>query len=278
MLARTQPNPDEAVLWDVPRYEPFRRLAAVLGYQDWPWAPDVAPPLGHWLLFLPTEPTLELREDGHPPRLGLPAQSTLPRRMWAGSRITWHGPLQLDAPTQRRSRTITTSAKCGNSGDLLFVTQEHQVYCDGNLAIVEEQDLVFRRPAQAGDPPARRLAPQHRPYRAQRRCVLGPTDLFRYSALTFNAHRIHYDAAYARTEGFSGPVAQGPLLATMVLDLVRQEHPDQEISSYAFRIHKPVLAGETILAGVAGEDRRLVACIEDAQGDVCLSAEVELAA
>ena len=204
---------------DVLRAQPARFMQATLGR-----APDLAegdalPPLWHWLYFLDARPMGELGRDGHPKKGGFLPPVALPRRMWAGGRIAFHAPLALGAAVTKRSTIKAIEEKEGRSGKLCFVTVLHEVFAGETLALTEEHDIVYREdPAPDAPPPKTVPAPEN----AAVSEAIDPTPvmLFRYSALTFNGHRIHYDVDYARTvEGYEGLVFHGPLTATLLVDL-----------------------------------------------------------
>lgn len=208
---------------DVATAAPVAGLAALLDHDVSPWVSGEVPPLGHWLYFLPTARQSVIGEDGHPRRdsTSLLPPVPLPRRMWAGSRIEFLSPIPVGAALTRVTTIDAIKPKRGASGDLLFVTLRHDITADGVAAIREEQDIVFREPAPASPVPA---APPARPAETEpadavRSVLPDPVLLFRYSALTFNAHRIHYDRDYAEgVEGYAGLVVHGPLIATLLID------------------------------------------------------------
>lgn len=208
---------------DVATAAPLAGLAALLDHDVSPWTPGMVPPLGHWLYFLPTARQSALGEDGHPRRdgHGLLPPVPLPRRMWAGSRVEFLAPVRVGAALTRVTTVDAISPKRGRGGDLLFVTLRHEISATGTPVIREEQDIVFREAAGAAPapvaPPAVAAAPE--PADFVRSVTPDPVLLFRYSALTFNAHRIHYDRDYARdVEGYTGLVVHGPLIATLLID------------------------------------------------------------
>jgi len=207
---------------DVATAAPLAGLAALLDHDAPSWTPGIVPPLGHWLYFLPTARQSAIGEDGHPRRdaQGLLPPVPLPRRMWAGSRIDFLAPVPAGAALTRVTTIDAIKPKRGASGDLLFVTLRHEISADGVAAIREDQDIVFREAAGATTAPAAAPAtPAPEPADIVRRVTPDPVLLFRYSALTFNAHRIHYDRDYARdVEGYAGLVVHGPLIATLLMD------------------------------------------------------------
>jgi 3-methylfumaryl-CoA hydratase len=195
-------------------------LRAALGDPEPLAAGADLPLLHHWLYFWNVQPPAGLGIDGHPAKGGFLPDVPLPRRMWAGGRLRFHAPLILGEAVSRQSTIRKVETKSGRSGDLVFVTVEHQLTGSRGLAITEEQDIVYREPAPAAAGPVARdeAAP---PTAAWRRAIdPTPVLLFRYSALTMNSHRIHYDRPYALDEeDYPALVVQGPLQATLLADL-----------------------------------------------------------
>lgn len=216
---------------------PSNALAATLNrdesYQDG----AALPPLWHWLHFLPIFRLDAAGYDGHPALGGFLPPVPLPRRMWAGSRLRFAAPLQIGEAVEKTSTVASVRHKAGRSGDLVFVTVRH-VY--GEARISEEHDIVYRD-APAADAPVAVpvMAPDTSDF--SREVVPDPVLLFRYSALTFNGHRIHYDLPFCTgTEGYPGLVVHGPLLATLLLDLLRMQMPDAVVTEFEFRAMAPV--------------------------------------
>ncbi len=209
----------------------------------------------HFCLCLPDAPTAALGTDGHPARDDSPQSFLppvpLPRRMWASSKIEFSAPLHIGEAVTRRSRVLSVTAKEGGSGSLVFVEVEHATSGEAGLAVREVQSLVYRGAAPAGSPPAP-SAPGEGAFDpagwgAHRALVPTEPLLFRYSALTFNSHRIHYDLAYATSEeGYRGLIVHGPLTATLLLDLARRELGDNALTSFAFRGLTPGVCGEEL--------------------------------
>ncbi|MFT0170430.1 MaoC family dehydratase N-terminal domain-containing protein [Paraburkholderia mimosarum] len=221
---------------------PMAALAAMLDRDDPPAAPgDDLPPLWHWLYFLPVPRQSMIGLDGHPKRGGFLPPVDLPRRMWAGSQLEFLRPLKAGSAITRLSRIESVAHKQGRTGDLVFVKVKHEVSDAAGLAIVEHQDIVYRdHPAASEKPPAPQAAPTGAHW--AREVVPDPVQLFRYSALTLNGHRIHYDRPYAiGEEGYEGLVVHGPLLATLLMDSLRSEFPGARVGSFSFRAIKPVL-------------------------------------
>jgi 3-methylfumaryl-CoA hydratase len=226
---------------------PLRALSATLDRDDaLPVAGTELPALWHWLFFLPHHRQSELGPDGHAQRGGFLPPVPLPRRMWAGGRLQWHAPLRVGDTVKRVSTIASVTHKSGRTGDLLFVLVKHEVHNAQGLCLTEEHDIVYRPTAQASDPVPAPIAAaawqgQGEPMGALWSLDWVPDDvlLFRYSALTFNGHRIHYDRKYVtQVEGYPGLVVHGPLIATWLLDLVRR-HTDRPIRRFEFKALRP---------------------------------------
>jgi 3-methylfumaryl-CoA hydratase len=197
------------------------------------------PPLWHWVYFTPNARASEIGTDGHPKRGGFLPPVDLPNRMWAGGRLTFEQPLRVGEAVTRISRIARCERKTGRNGELVFVTVEHTVSSERGVCLVEEQDIVYRQPAAPGASLAGEQASVSAALR--QRIHPDPVLLFRYSALTFNGHRIHYDRPYAmREEGYPGLVVQGPLAATLLLETFRAAHPAKRIRRFAFRAVGPL--------------------------------------
>jgi 3-methylfumaryl-CoA hydratase len=228
---------------------PAGAAAALHGLLDAPGEPPAAgdplPPLWHWLAFVPRVPQRQLGPDGHPHRGGFLPPVDLPRRMFAGGRLQVRRPLHVGAPLQRTSTVASVDRKSGKSGELVFVTVRHELAELGDgvePSVVEEQDLVYR---EAAAPGANTPAPTPTDEAALEAWPWGwdvhvePTILFRFSALTYNAHRIHYDRDYAtRVEGYPGLVVHGPLQAVCLAELARRR-VDRPLGSFRFRALRP---------------------------------------
>ena len=225
--------------------EPARSnaLLAATGKAGEGQAGDEMPLLHHWLYFWNVQPPAGLGEDGHPAKGGFLPPVPLPRRMWAGGRLKFVKPLVLGDTVHKTSKILDIKEKAGKTGKLVFVTVEHRLAGAGGLAIVEEQDLVYREPAASGSiaPPSIDGAQAQAPW-----CERIETDtvlLFRYSALTMNGHRIHFDLPYARDEeAYPGLVVHGPLQASLLIDLAARNRT-APISHFTFRGQQPAFAG-----------------------------------
>jgi 3-methylfumaryl-CoA hydratase len=218
------------------------------------------------MLFNAVAPARALGADGHPERGGFLPPVPLPRRMWAGGRLTFQRPLTLGVTAERQSRIEAVKVKQGRSGRLVFVTVRHVIADQDGPCVEEEQDIVFRDEADRSAP----AQPVAAPTAATWRRVIRPDPvlLFRYSALTFNGHRIHYDQPYVtQIEGYPGLIVHGPLIATLLLDLVRREAPGRALARFSFRAVSPLfeIAPFTVNGQPAAASARLWAA-NDAGG------------
>ena len=202
---------------DVAHLRHARLMAATVGREGPPLeAGDALPPLWHWIYFLEGSPPARLGRDGHPARGAFLPPVPLANRMWAGGRVDFEAPGPLGAPVRKRSRIVAVDAKRGRSGPLVFVTVRHEVFANGARCIAEEHDIVYRDPPPAAGTPAP-VTDEPPPGEVRRTVEPDTTLLFRYSALTFNGHRIHYDLDYCRrVEGYANLVIHGPLVATLL--------------------------------------------------------------
>ena len=260
-------------------HAPIHLLRATLDYADASELPAALPPLWHWLYFLPGERQSNIGVDGHPRRGGFLPPVALPRRMWAGGRLQFLRPLTVDAPVRRRSTITNVQSKSGRSGQLVFVTVLHEISDAQGVAIREEQDIVYRDappPTSAGAPaPAPLPAPADEQY--SRIVKPDPVLLMRFSALTFNGHRIHYDRPYAmREEGYPGLVVHGPLIAMLLLEELRRTHPGKTVRTFDFKAVSPLFdtAPFTVNGKLEGHAARLWA--RGPQGQLAMQASAEL--
>jgi len=240
------------------------------------------PPLWHWLYFLPHARTDALGTDGHPWRGGFLPPVPLPRRMWAGGCLTWQAgnALRVGQNVRRDSRIAAVQHKSGRSGELLFVQVHHDYHNDGGLALHEEHDIVYRAAASAQQAaPAPQAPPLAGGANFSRTITPHAVLLFRYSALTFNGHRIHYDHPYAtQTEGYPGLVVHGPLIATLLLDLVQRHMPDAQIAAFDFRAVRPTFDLHPFsVHGKLAQDRKSVQLwAQDHEGWLTMQATAKL--
>jgi 3-methylfumaryl-CoA hydratase len=227
---------------DIATATPYAALSATL---DWPSErpPDGTPlpALWHWLYFLPLHRQSDIGPDGHARRGGFLPPVPLPRRMWAGSQFLLHQPLRVGDALARTSTIADVTEKSGRTGPLVFVKVRHEIRRQNEeaIAITEFHDIVYREAPRPDDvPPPPTPAPAVAAW--ERKWSPDQVLLFRYSALTFNGHRIHYDRRYVtEVEGYPGLIVHGPLIATLLLDLLRHEMPDAELARYEFRAVRP---------------------------------------
>lgn len=236
----------------------------------------VVPGLWHWANAFPPVRQSSLGSDGHPVRGGFLPPVPLPRRMWAGGALSFERPLLIDVPFQRLSRIGNVTLKEGGTGPLVFVEVHHELSQDGEVAIVETQNIVYR-----DDQPAGQQVAAGKPAPTDGETVLAwrPDEvaLFRYSAATFNGHRIHYDRAYARdVEGYPGLVVQGPFTATMLFTVLSTQLA-RPIARFSYRGMKPLFAGRdvTIAFRKAGDGQYAVWAADD-EGAVGMMAEAQV--
>ncbi len=252
-------------------------MAATLDRDETYRVGEALPLLWHWLFFWAVSPASGIGPDGHPKRGGFLPPVALPRRMWAGGRLRFAAPLPVGAAASRVSRIKDVNAKTGSSGRLAFVTVEHEISANGQLAVREEHDIVYRDNPQPG---AAAAVPKPAPTDAQwsRTITPDPVLLFRYSALTFNGHRIHYDRSYVtEVEGYPGLIVHGPLIATLLMDLVRRELPERTVAEFSFRALSPVFDIDTFsVNGTWADDGRVRLWAANARGEPCMQAEATL--
>jgi 3-methylfumaryl-CoA hydratase len=234
---------------DVATAWPAAAMSATLDRDDAPLVRgDPIPPGWHWLYLLETKRASELSRDGHARRGGFLPPVPLPRRMWAGGRLEFRHALRVGDPLRRNSEVIAVEVKHGKSGTLVFVTVRHTVLAAGEVAVVEEHDIVYREAAKPGDP-----APQAKPAPSsaqwQREVVPDAVMLFRFSALIFNANRIHFDLDFVRNEeGYPGLLVHGPLQTILMLDLCRRNET-RLVKRLDYRAQYPVFHDERLTVG-----------------------------
>jgi 3-methylfumaryl-CoA hydratase len=304
---------------------PLAALAATLERKD---PAGVVPPLWHWMYFLPVTPMSDVGADGHAKRGGFLPPVPLPRRMWAGGRLSFHAPLRAGERATRTSTIAHIEDKTGRSGRLVFVTVQHRYAVDGETRIEEEHDIVYRdappsgrqvprAPEAAGsdrgtpgaaDAGASEQATEGKPGAAtSERAIQGapgaaafhspratpapegeawsriihpdPVLLFRYSALTFNSHRIHYDHPYVtQAESYPGLIVHGPLIATLLVDLLHRTQPDARLRAFAFRAVRPTFAGNAFaVCAKPGQNGEVALWAKDHEGYLTMQATATLA-
>lgn len=235
---------------------PALGVNATLDIEDNPLAAgSPLPALWHWFYFLPRVPWSQISHDGHPERGGFLPPVDLPRRMFAGARLRFESPLIIGRAATREGEILKVTAKSGGSGRLVFVTVAYRIRQAGRVCIREEQDIVYREPGAAmAAPTPLQVLPEVPPGSWSRTVTPDPVLLFRFSALTFNAHRIHYDRPYAMNEeGYPGLIVHGPLTAVMLMDLVRR-NAGREVQGFSFRGRAPLFDLHSFrLLGTPGE-------------------------
>lgn len=262
----------ESITEDTLSVRHARLMAATLGLPQAQFEAGVPlPPLWHWLYFLTGLPANELGRDGHPARGGFLPPVPLANRMWAGGRLEFHAPVALGASVRKRSVVTSVEHKRGRSGDLVFVTVRHEILHADKVVITEDHDIVYKqptppgasRPAAAGMP-----TPSHsEPFEAT------STMLFRYSALTFNGHRIHYDVDYCRdVEGYSNLVVHGPLQATLLAGLASRLGT-RPVRTFRYRGVQPNLLGTPLTVNAAPTGEGLTLWTAQPDGAVSMQAE-----
>jgi 3-methylfumaryl-CoA hydratase len=258
---------------------PIAALSATLDRDDpFPRAGDPLPPLWHWLYFWSLPRQSELSADGHAKRGGFLPPVPLPRRMFAGDRVQFHRPLRVGEKISRLSHIVDVTHKLGRSGALVFVVVRHEISDRKGLALVEEHDIVYRESPKPSDPAPQ---PQPAPSVAAWTREIRPEEtlLFRYSALTFNGHRIHYDRRYAtEVEGYPGLVVHGPLIATLLIDLLRRNVADADVASFSFRAVRPLFdtAPFSVCGKIAADGKTAQLWAKDSGGWLAMEATVGL--
>lgn len=256
-----------------------RQLAATLDSERAPQAGEPMPPLWHWALFPHIARHSHVGMDGHPKRGGFLPPVSLPRRMWAGSRVRFDRPILIGSEVSRTSQILDVGAKEGRSGQLVFVRVLHQLEDAEGPLLSEEQDIVYREAAaptatpQAGVP-----APGDPTWRSE--MVPDPVLLLRYSAVTFNGHRIHYDRPYATVEeGYPALVVHGPLTATLLIEHVRRKLPDAPIVAFSFKAISPIFDHEPFYLCAQRDpgSTRIKVWAENVRGHLCVEGLVTLA-
>jgi len=242
-VGRKESHHDIATAW------PVAAMSATLDRRDPPLHEGDAIPEGwHWLYFLETSPASDLAHDGHTKRGGFLPPVSLPRRMWAGGRLEFRRAIKIGERLSRESEILSVEPKSGKSGNLVFVTVRHTVSASDDIAVVEEHDIVYRDAAKPGSPvPPGKPAPANAVWRHD--VMPDEAMLFRYSALIFNAHRIHYDIDYCRKEeGYPGLIVHGPLQTTLLLDLSRR-HAGKPVRKLDYRAVSPLFHNEKLTVG-----------------------------
>ncbi|ABE36554.1 maoC like domain protein [Paraburkholderia xenovorans LB400] len=272
-------NDETISIEDVVTLAPASALEATLDHPVSLRTGDALPPLWHWLYFWPRARQSALGADGHPLKGSFLPDLGLPRRMWAGGRLRFIAPIAIGEAIMRRSAVTSFTEKAGRSGRLGFVTVRHEIAGAKGLLIDEEQHIVYREPPQPGS-----SAPAPIPARtdATWRRLIEPDEtlLFRYSALTFNAHRIHYDRTYVtQVEGYPDLVVHGPLQAALLADLVQRHLPGRAFETFLFRAVRPLFLGQpfSVCGRPAADGSTVELWVSDHEGALTMSAQATLA-
>ena len=203
------------------------------------------PPCWHWAFCLDTTPQSKLGMDGHPKKGGFLPDLGLPRRMWAGSRLKFHYSPEIGSSITKKSKISSITPKSGKSGKLVFILVKHDWYVDGVKFIEEEQDIVYRDITRTGQT-SKGVSPVKKSAEWSMNVTPDSALLFRYSAVTFNSHRIHYDRPYClNEEGYPGLVVHGPLIATILIEFFQTNNPNAIIKEFSFRAVSPLFEGQT---------------------------------
>lgn len=235
------------------------------------------PPLWHWFYFLPKAPQSRIGPDGHPERGPFMPPIPLPRRMFAGGRLRFLKPLIIGEPASRTATIRSVAQKEGKSGVLAFVTVGYAISQRGATCIEEEQDIVYRGDATAPvAAPVPVALPPLPPGSWSQTITPDPVLLFRFSAITFNGHRIHYDRSYAtQVEGYPGLVVHGPLTATLLIELVRRHSP-RPVTAYQFRAQAPLFDLAPFRIVGVPEDGRVALEAQGPDGRTAMAATAEV--
>lgn len=271
-IGRTETRLDQATA------APIAALSVTLDRDDGePLPGSDVPPLWHWLYFLPLARQSDIGPDGHGKRGGFLPPVPLPRRMWAGGRLEFHHPVQIGDKISRASRIVDVSGKDGRSGTLVFVTVRHEISNASGVALTEEHDIVYRENPRP-DAPVSKPQPALKDEAFSREIVPDPVLLFRYSALTFNGHRIHYDRSYVTgVEGYPGLIVHGPLIATLLVDLLRRNLPQVQVRRFSFRAMRPLFDVHRFAVCGRRDGDRIALWARDHEGWLAMEAGADLA-
>ncbi|MCZ4519409.1 mesaconyl-C4 CoA hydratase [Rhodococcus ruber] len=260
-------SPDTAERTEVISAEPVESMAALLDIEIPHRIGDTVPPIWHWLHLLPREAERDLGEDGHS-MVGIPAPPAGGRRrMFGGGRVTTFGAIRIGEPATKVTSIAKSVDKVGRTGALTLTTVLQEITQDGELVIREEQDIVYR---EGGSAPLPTPAPSVDPL-AEPTLSLSVDEklLFRFSALTYNSHRIHYDLDWCRKEGYDGLVVHGPLLAFMMAEHMRREGISLMNKTFGYRLLSPMTRPQTFTVVPAAAGLEAGAEVRSADGVVC---------
>jgi 3-methylfumaryl-CoA hydratase len=261
---------------DVISLNPVQMMAATLGRTaDIPKDGAPLPAAWHWLYFLAATPRDDLGRDGHAALGEFLPPVALPRRMWAGGCFDFQAPIHIGETIKKISTIKKVERKSGRSGELCFVTVRHQLFAGDELRLTDDHNIVYREDPTSKEP----APPTPAPSEAEIREIITPDTvlLFRYSALTFNSHRIHYDVDYCRdVEGYPGLVFHGPLTATLLLDLATRNLAGRTITGFSYRAVSPLFDTSPFTIALAHEEDRMILWAETPEGHLAMSATVSI--
>ncbi len=254
--------------------KPGRALAATFDSPAGAQPGDLLPYLWHWIYFLPMAPMSQMGPDGHPRRGGFLPPLPLERRMWAGGRLVFHGELRVGDALEKRSEILKVSLKEGKNGKVAFVTVKHEVSPPRGLAVEEEQDIAYVEMPKEFVPPKPIPLPENLDW--QEPCPIDPVKLFRFSAVTFNAHRIHYDFRYAtQVEKYPGLVIHGPLQAMLLMRAANLRNPGRRVARFSFRAVRPVFDCDALfLSSRLKDGGGLDLYTSNGGGHICMQADL----
>jgi len=250
---------------------PAEALAGLLGAET---PVDLVPPLWHWVYLLDRPPHQDLGPDGHPRNGVVTPPKPGMKRMFAGGRITTIEPLQVGRHAQRSSRVVKTQDKVGSSGPLTFTTVRHEIVQDGVVKIIEESDIVYRSADSSLAPRPAAPAAVTVAGPASARVTIDETLLFQFSALTYNAHRIHYDRDWARAEGYADLVVHGPLQVLLMAELLRHQGVSVVGQQFSYRLVAAMVGCQTLTVAATSPDLTTTAVYDDG-GKVTAQGRVE---
>ncbi len=249
-------------------------MSAMLDYELTPQAGDPLPPGWHWMFFPEMARHSVLSPDGHAPRGDFLPPVELPRRMWGGNRLRFFGPIPIGQELRRESEILSVRSKEGRSGKLALVTIRHSYFEHEALAMEEEHDIVYR-PAANGENQSPPGQVPTSPADWSKEVVPDAVLLFRYSALTFNGHRIHYDMPYVRdVEGYPGLVVHGPLTATLLMESARERYPEELFETAVVRAHRPLFAGNKLVVQGSQIESGVQMWALDPEGFVAMTVDI----
>jgi 3-methylfumaryl-CoA hydratase len=262
---------------DVITLAPARSISALLDHENQPKVGDELPLLWTWLYFLPTPRQSLMGADGHPRKGGFLPPVPLPRRMRAGGRFTYESPLRIGDSACQKQTVKDIKIKEGRTGTLVFVNIQHEIFVGDRRSMVEEMNLVYRDYPVPGTPPPPAIEPPGGPEWILE-IIPDPVMLFRYSALTQNTHRIHYDREYAMDEeSYQGLVVQAPLTATLLMDFLWRSLPGVRVKHVKFRATRPLFDGKPIRLEGKRDGKEVLLWAVDSEGALAMMVEVALA-